>query len=473
MVGRLRKDGQPDMRFKCNRDSAYGSLYSSSNYGSDLYPPGPTRIDGKPDMRYAANKEWVAQQNVRVQAQGPLKKDGHPDMHFRANREWAAQQYITVQTQGPLREDGQPDMRFKCNRESANGSLHSPNNYGNDLNPPKNPPGPLTKDKQPDMRYTANKEWVAQQNVGVQAPGPVKKDGQPDMHYPANREWDAKQNIAAQAPGPLRKDGQPNMRFAVNKKWVAEREAEKNVVANKEQVMNADVENVKFGLVNSRSLSSKLGDLDDEIEKSKLDIVAVTETWFKDDFDLKEARPTGFKGVHEPRRDGRRGGGVAIFYRDDIKLTRHSLVNYKSFEYIDVSLDIGSGKKIRLLNIYRPGGNGSSKDEFLEEFETLLRASMKGKGKLLITGDFNLAHEYKEIQINKKFQDLIDSNGLVQHIKTATHKDGRILDLIITRASDSLIKKNSIRVDKEFFSDHKFIKCTLLVEKEEIFEREE
>ena len=360
-------------------------------------------------------------------------------------------------------------MRFKCNRESANGSLHSPNSYGNDLNPSKNPPGPLRKDKQPDMRYNANKEWVAQQNVGVQAPGPLKKDGQPDMHYPANREWAAKQNIAAQAPGPLRKDGQPNMRFAVNKKWVAEREAEKNVVANKEQVMNADVENVKFGLVNSRSLSSKLGDLDDEIEKSKLDIVAVTETWFKDDFDLKDARPKGFKGVHEPRGNGCPGGGVAIFYRDDIELTRnYHLVDYKSFEYIDVSLDIGSGKKIRLLNIYRPPGN--SKVEFLEEFETLLLASMKGKGKLLITGDFNL-HVENPDNNDRKFLKLLKSRGLVQHIKTPTHEKGGILDLIITRASDSLVE--NVRVDKEFFSDHKFIKCTLLVEKEEIFEREE
>jgi hypothetical protein len=292
MVGRLRKDGQPDMRFSCNRYSDYGSLYSSSNYGSDLYPPGPIRLDGKPDMRYAANKEWVAQQNFGVQA---------PDMHFRANREWAAQQNITAQAPGPLRMDGQPDMRFKCNRQSANGSLHSPNNYGNDLNPPKNPPGPLRKDKQPDMRYTANKEWVAQQNVGVQAPGPVKKDGQPDMHYPANREWAAKQNVGVQGPGPVKKDGQPEMHYpacreqpaASNREWVAEQETDKNVVVKKEQVMNADVENVKFGLVNSGSFRNKLEEWENEIAKSKLDIVAVTETHFKDDSDLKKACPKG------------------------------------------------------------------------------------------------------------------------------------------------------------------------------------
>ena len=365
-----------------------------------------------------------------------------------------------------LRKDGQSHMRFNCNGDSTLevsmriGSSHSSSNYGSELNPP----GPLRKDGKPDMRNATNRKRVAQQNVGVQA---QRKDGHPDMHFRANGEWAAKQNVRAQAPGPLRNDGQPNMRFAANREWVAEQEADKNVVANKEQVMNADVENVKFGLVNSRSLLGKLGDLDDEIEKSKLEIVAVTETWFKDDFDLKDARPKGFKGVHEPRGNGCPGGGVAIFYRDDIKLTKHSLVNYKSFEYIDVSIQVGSGKKIRLLNIYRPGN--SSKVEFLEEFKNLLQASMKRKGKLLITGDFNLVDEY--LRMNKKFREVIELNGLVQHIKKATHENGGILDLIITRASDSLVK--NVQVDKKLFSDHKFIKCTLLVEKEEIFEREE
>jgi exonuclease III len=339
-----------------------------------------------------------------------------------------------------LGKDKKPDMQFDCNGENANESLNLHNNYGNDLKPP----GKTRKDGKPDMRCTANKKWAAKHNITVPNSRPQKK-----------------------------KDGQPKMRHTLNKKGIAEREVDKNVAANKEPlepVMNADVENVKFGLVNSRSLLNKLEKLDDEIAKSKLDIIAVTETHFKDDSHLEKARPKGFKGVHEPRRDGRRGGGVAIFYRDDIKLTRHSLVKNKSFEYIDVSLDIGSGKKIRLLNIYRPGKYGSSKVVFLEEFKTLLRESMEGKEKLLITGDFNL-HVENPDNNDQKFQKLIESNSLIQHIKKATHQDGGILDLIITRASDSLVE--NVQVDEEFFSDHKFIKCTLLVEKEEIFEREE
>nr|CAH0112555.1 unnamed protein product [Daphnia galeata] len=373
-----------------------------------------------------------------------------------------------------LGKDKKPDIQFNCNGESANGSLHSPNICGNDLNPP----GKIRSDGQPDMRNAANKKWAAKHNIKVPRARTLRK-----------------------------KNGQPNIRHTLNKKGIAEREVDKNVAANKEPlepVMNADVENVKFGLVNSRSLRSKKlkkkkEELENEIEKSKLDIVAVTETWFKNDFDLKEACPKGFKGVHESR-EGRRGGGVAIFHRHDIKLTRnYHPVDYKSFEYIDVSLDMGSDKKIRLLNIYRPPGN--SKVDFLKEFETLLRredllkrfliflkefqtllrreefetlllASMKGKEKLLITGDFNLHVDIPDSDnYVRDFLNLIKLNGLVQHIKTPTHKKGGILDLIITRVSDSLVKH--VLVENEFFSDHKFIKCTLLVEKEEIFEREE
>jgi hypothetical protein len=116
--------------------------------------------------------------------------------------------------------------------------------------------------------------------------------------------------------------------------------------------------------------------LKDHTDKSKLDMVAITETCFNNDFDLKEACLKGFKAVHQPR-EGRRGGVVDINYIDNINLNRHSLINNKSFQTLDVSFAIGSRKDIRLLDIYGPPGN--SKAEFLEEFQHLLRASRGGK----------------------------------------------------------------------------------------------
>ncbi|KZS00900.1 Uncharacterized protein APZ42_002622, partial [Daphnia magna] len=176
-------------------------------------------------------------------------------------------------------------------------------------------------------------------------------------------------------------------------------------------------------------------ELEEKIANSNLDFVAVTETWIKNDSDLKEACPKGFKAVHQPR-NGRRGGGVAIFYRESIGISQSS-PSFKSFECIDVSLKIGSDRDIRLINIYRPPGN--SKVEFLDEFRSLLQASAGEKRKLLITGDFNLHVENPDPN-DRDFLKLIKSHGLEQHVKETTYEKGGILDLIMTKSSDSLVK---------------------------------
>ncbi|EFX78194.1 hypothetical protein DAPPUDRAFT_305258 [Daphnia pulex] len=210
-------------------------------------------------------------------------------------------------------------------------------------------------------------------------------------------------------------------------------------------------ENIQFGLVNARSLLNKADDLEEQIVRFKLDIVAVTETWFVGDSDMKEVCPKGFKAVHEPRLGGGGHGGVAIFYRDNIKHSVKPMEEYESFEYIDVSLTIGPRDKITLIVIYRPGG---SRVDFREEFKGFLD-SVKRRENLMIVGDFNLPHEDN---VDKKFMKIIQSHGLEQHVKDPTHVDGGILDLILSRPSDSLVK--NVRVG-DLFSDHKFVRCRI------------
>ena len=54
---------------------------------------------------------------------------------------------------------------------------------------------------------------------------------------------------------------------------------------------------------------------------------------------------------------------------------------------------------------------------------------------LLITGDINIHVDDPDAI---KFLDLLDSLGLVQHVKTPTHRCGHTLDLMIAREINSL-----------------------------------
>ncbi|KZR99412.1 Uncharacterized protein APZ42_004724, partial [Daphnia magna] len=83
MAGPLRKDGQPDMRYKSNREIGRSNsvvqkpapntstFYSSVNDRYDRNPPGPLKKDGQPDMRYAANKKHVVENNVKIPEKTP------------------------------------------------------------------------------------------------------------------------------------------------------------------------------------------------------------------------------------------------------------------------------------------------------------------------------------------------------------------------------------------------------------------
>jgi hypothetical protein len=403
---------------------------------------------------------------------------------------------------GRLRKDGQPDMRYKSNRESASSNYVARKSAvtsetftsSDDDSYDRNAPGPLRKDGQPNMRYAINRKYVAERDANKvaendrydrNAPGPLRKDGHPDMRYKVNKEYVAEKEankVAGNkitpdwnAPGPLRKDGQPDMHYAANKKYVAEREANK-VAENKktaEEVnkMEAVKGKVKFGHVNAHSLRKKKEQLERLIVQSKLNVVAVTETWFENDSELNDACPKGFQALHRPNigtgRGEARRGGVAIFCRDNIDITRNYHKSYKSFEYLDVSIAIGSSEKVRIVTIYRRPGN--SKVDFLQDFESMLESS--NGDKRIFTGDFNL-HVENPDKNDRDFLDLIKSHGLVQHVKESTHEKGGILDLILSRPSDRLV--NNVRVGNDF-SDHKSVECTISIEmkKEEIIQREE
>lgn len=333
----------------------------------------------------------------------------------------------------------------------------------------------MRKDGLPDMRYKINREWVKLRQNDPALSNGAGNDRKP----PELTSHNAERGIVIPTPEKNKEDKAEEIKVEVKKEVeeeaIGENENLKKIKENKlksEKVNEEETkhtketgENVKFGLVNTRSLVNTKLDKE-KVKKfkklaSNLDIISVTETWFTstdpNESNLIEACPDGFIPVHEPRV-GRRGGGVAIFYRDTIKLAHFSTVHYSSFEHLDFSLTVGSNR-LRIINIYRPPAN--SKDKFLEEFKNLLNELSGDTEKLLISGDFNL-NMVNPDKHDKKFLKLIKLHGIVQHVDEPTHEKKGILDLILSRQSDDSSFAEDVRIG-DYFSDHRIVQCLIKV----------
>jgi len=90
---------------------------------------------------------------------------------------------------------------------------------------------------------------------------------------------------------------------------------------------------------------------------TKLDLLAITETWIKNDHPdtIKlDLCPPGYSVTHTHRPTDKTGGGVALIVRSDIKVCRiHLNCSYKSFEVLAVHLLVNS-TRLNIDVLYRP-----------------------------------------------------------------------------------------------------------------------
>ena len=70
----------------------------------------------------------------------------------------------------------------------------------------------------------------------------------------------------------------------------------------------------------------------------------------------------------------------------------------------------------------------------------------------MITGDFNFRLDNPSDRAAARFRVLLDVIDLKQHVKDSTHKSAHILDLVITRSGDQLVR--NVRVSDPVISDH-------------------
>ena len=189
--------------------------------------------------------------------------------------------------------------------------------------------------------------------------------------------------------------------------------------------------------------------------------MAITETWLRpgsrDDMIVGELTPNGYSMIHEPRQTGR-GGGVGVILRDTISAKAEPINDaYRSFECMKIKV-IKSSFTYRFVTIYRPPPSAKNKltaHDFFEEFDNFLSSMILAKGKLIIMGDFNFHLDTADNPGTQRFNSLLDSYGLQQHVEQATHKSNHTLDVVITKINE--IPVHNLDVIDHLISDHKAI----------------
>ena len=96
---------------------------------------------------------------------------------------------------------------------------------------------------------------------------------------------------------------------------------------------------------------------------------------------------------------------------------------------------------------------------FFDEFSQFLENVVMCPEAIVISGDFSLHLDDLRDNDTKKFEDLLETFNLSQHVSGPTHLSGQTLDLIITRSSDEIV----LAFPKTTFpiSDHLITQCPI------------
>ena len=202
---------------------------------------------------------------------------------------------------------------------------------------------------------------------------------------------------------------------------------------------------LNFVCLNIRSIRNKTLSLYHFIVSQNVDVLALTETWLCDGPDdlivINNSVPPGYH-IHCVNRQHKRGGGVALIYKKDITFKDEQLTSidrFSQFKLLDCCIKINK-ISTRVVVVYRPPIVGNIQyEEFAREWSLYLERFIEVQEELLIVGDFNI-HVDTVNSLSDSFTNILDANGLKQHVDQPTHRKGHTLDLVITRDTSGLLR---------------------------------
>ena len=215
---------------------------------------------------------------------------------------------------------------------------------------------------------------------------------------------------------------------------------------------------------NARSIVSKLPDLQILVDDDKPDVILITESWCNNNIMTSLLNLDGYTletGLRRDREDTRNGvgGGLLVYCKTGILLTPGSKSSNFN-QYCEFAIECQTKQNLNVALVYRPP---NSNTENIDELCNYIRNSPKNS---LLIGDFNFpAVDWSTNSGNdaksRKFVEAINDRFLTQLVQFPTHRQGNILDLVLTDLPDQI--QNIENLGNLGNSDHSIISVEIAI----------
>ena len=147
--------------------------------------------------------------------------------------------------------------------------------------------------------------------------------------------------------------------------------------------------------------------MDYHILPTSIDIVCVTETWFKKSIVDNQYCLQNYSLMRRDRVTGNRGGGIAIYYKKRLNLTLVMISDDDdNVEFMGVEIKAKTPQKCLLVCVYNPHKTNNIQPFFEKLSDIVIKYD-----KIVVCGDFNINLLYNGPSI-KAFKNNIVSCGL-------------------------------------------------------------
>ena len=201
---------------------------------------------------------------------------------------------------------------------------------------------------------------------------------------------------------------------------------------------------------NARSIKNKLEEFHARVYLDKPDIIAITESWLDDSFNVGEVFPSDYSVFRNDRNT--HGGGVALGIKCNLNLVLRSEFLSKNLEIVWAEFNTVKGKCFFGV-YYRPPSQNKNSLEILDENLCKIQASNRSYELCSLVGDFNIHIDWvNEVQVTKGalpkiLLDTMYSSGFTQVLKEPTYRtlngDDHFLDLVFVSDPSFVISCNS------------------------------